>query len=186
MGGGREALPGDHAVANPSLAGLITLDHVGIAVEDIEAAMKNFGGLLGIQRWHHVRFRTRARYRGRPQTIGGYVATGSLGSLNIELVQPIEGSWTAADALSKRGEGLYHVGYRTNVEVGPLIERCAKEQVGVALTGLGDDDALLFAYLDAEDLHGVTVEIVGPSPLPNDFILSYQELVVSGGHLLQA
>jgi hypothetical protein len=50
--------------------------------------------------------------------IGGTVVTGLLGPVNLELVQPTEGHWTAAEVLADRGECLYHLGFRTS---GPEI-----------------------------------------------------------------
>ena len=73
-------------------------DHIGHVVRDCEATMQSWSSLLGVEEW---------------RTGGGgalKLAWGTLGTVQVELLQPVEGRpslW--ADFLKAHGEGLHHV-----------------------------------------------------------------------------
>jgi catechol 2,3-dioxygenase-like lactoylglutathione lyase family enzyme len=140
--------------------GELTLDHVGIAVRDVDEAMRRFGRDLGIHDWIRSTFATTSVYRGEDQRIGGHVATASMGRINIELVQPTDGSWTPVDVLRTKGEGLYHMGFRVP-DVDDASRRMKDAGLQVALLGTHGDTPL-FVYTESEDLFGVCIELVGP------------------------
>lgn len=138
----------------------LALDHVGVAVRDVDAAMERFGNSLGIHDWVRSTFSTTATYRGDLQMIGGNVATAAMGPINLELVQPTRGSWTPADVLQSRGEGLYHLGFR----VTDLAEATARARAAGMHLELeaSHGPTPIFTYTGSEELFGVTIELVGP------------------------
>jgi methylmalonyl-CoA/ethylmalonyl-CoA epimerase len=140
--------------------GEMALDHVGIAVRDIDAAMSRFSGLLGVHDWNRSSWATVGEYRCVEQMIGGNVALVPLGPILLELVQPTRGSWTAFDALERHGEGLYHLGFRVP-DVAAAAQRATDAGLHVELLGK-HGEAPIFAYMESNDLHGVIVELVGP------------------------
>ena len=89
-----------------TLPGLLGLDHVGIAVPDLEAALNFYSGLLGLQVVH------------REENLDQQVAelmltTPEAGSNNgqLQLVMPLPGNSTLKRFLMRRGSGLHHVAY---------------------------------------------------------------------------
>jgi methylmalonyl-CoA/ethylmalonyl-CoA epimerase len=140
--------------------GELALDHVGLAVRDVDEAMERLGAQLGLHDWIRVTFSTPATYFGEEQVIGGNVATATMGPINIELVQPTQGSWTPVDVLESRGEGLYHLGFRVP-DIDAAVDRARQAGVQLALIGK-HGSAPIFAYSDPDGLLGVTIELVGP------------------------
>jgi methylmalonyl-CoA/ethylmalonyl-CoA epimerase len=153
--------------------GELRLDHVGVAVRDVDEAMQRFGRQLGVRDWTRSTFATTATYRDREQVVGGNVATATMGVINIELVQPTQGSWTPVDVLEARGEGLYHLGFRVpDVAEAARLARLAG--VRVALVGTHGETPL-FAYTESDDVHGVCIEMVGPR-MPRTMITAAEQV----------
>lgn len=75
------------------------IDHIGIAVSDLEAAVKVYEAVLGV------------KPSGVEEMPGRSVKVAffPVGDANLELVSPIEGKGTIADFLSRRGPGLHHI-----------------------------------------------------------------------------
>jgi methylmalonyl-CoA/ethylmalonyl-CoA epimerase len=89
-----------------ALPGLLGLDHVAIAVPDLEAALSFYRDLLGLQVVH------------REENLDQQVAevmlfsshTGPMGS-QLQLVMPLADNSTLKRFLLRRGSGLHHVAY---------------------------------------------------------------------------
>lgn len=127
----------------------IKLDHVAIAVADLEAALRDYEALgLRPERVEHV------------PTQKADVAFLDVGGAHIELVAPTDPSSAVAKSLEKRGEGLHHI----CLEV-PDIEKAlaALKAKGVALVnpepvpGAGGSRV---AFIHPKAMRGVLVELV--------------------------
>ncbi|HOO57402.1 MAG TPA: methylmalonyl-CoA epimerase [bacterium] len=75
------------------------LDHIGIAVRDIEKAMKSFRDILGLE------------FGGGETVEEQKVKTAFLrvGETNIELLEPTSDDSPVASFLDKKGEGIHHI-----------------------------------------------------------------------------
>jgi methylmalonyl-CoA epimerase len=86
---------------------LSVIDHVGVAVEDIESALPFYRDVLGMPLVH-------------TETVtdqGVDAALLDVGDGHIELVAPLGPETGVAKFLARRGPGLHHVAYRvTDVE----------------------------------------------------------------------
>jgi hypothetical protein len=80
--------------------------------------------------------------------------------------------------LATRGEGLYHLGYRSGASLLAAIEQCRSQGVEVAVKGLSEQDEVQFAYMESGDTHNVTVELVG-GYIPEGSILQADEYLVT-------
>ena len=81
------------------------LDHVAIAVHDLEAAAKRVGRPFGVKLSH------------REEIAGADVEVGFLelpGQTSIELVCPMADDTSLAKFLGKRGEALHHICFRVD------------------------------------------------------------------------
>lgn len=86
-----------------AVPGLLTdVDHVGIAVRDLDAAVA----------WYERTFGASVARRERIETDGVDEALLAVGTSFVQLLTPYTDSSPLARHLERRGEGVHHVGYR--------------------------------------------------------------------------
>jgi methylmalonyl-CoA/ethylmalonyl-CoA epimerase len=88
------------------LPGLLDLDHVGIAVADLETAISFYRDLLGMQVVHREDNLDQ-------QVVEVMLATSEVGPLRgqIQLLMPLTENSVVSRFLMRRGSGLHHVAY---------------------------------------------------------------------------
>jgi methylmalonyl-CoA/ethylmalonyl-CoA epimerase len=132
---------------------LSAIDHIGVAVEDIEAALPFYRDVLKLELVHR-------------ETVleqGVHAALLDVGDGHIELVAPTGPETGVAEFLARRGAGLHHVAYRVKDVEATLSELSA---AGVRLiderprTGIRDSRV---AFVHPGSTGGVLVEIVQPA-----------------------
>jgi methylmalonyl-CoA/ethylmalonyl-CoA epimerase len=132
---------------------LTTIDHVGVAVEDIDAALALYRDALGMSLIH----------RERVAEQGVDAALLDVGDGHIELLQPLGPETPVGRFLARRGPGLHHVAYRVaSVEdaLGALAGaglRLIDEQPRTGIRGSR------VAFLHPASTGGVLTEIVQPA-----------------------
>lgn len=80
---------------------LLNLDHVAIAVEDLDAAIDGY----------RERYRAEPLYRETVESQGVEEAMIPVGGSFIQLLQPLGPETPVGKFLSKNGEGLHHIAY---------------------------------------------------------------------------
>ena len=131
---------------------LSALDHVGVAVEDIEAALAIYRDALGMPLVH----------RETVSEQGVDAALLDVGDSHIELLQPLGPETTVGKFLTRRGPGLHHVAYRV-ASVQDTLD--ALTAAGVRLiderprTGIRGSQV---AFIHPSCTGGVLTEIVQP------------------------
>lgn len=145
----------------PSVIKVSELFQVGIVVRDLEQSMKTYRGLLGIDKWEVVEVDSATlpmTYRGRPAELSFKAAFTVLGSLMLELLEPVKGHGTYRDFLDEHGEGIHHLGH---VRVDNLHEAVqALEKAGFPCVETGGDPALhAWAYVDTTAALGYIIEL---------------------------
>lgn len=83
---------------------LSTIDHVGIAVEDIDAALSMYRDAFKMELVH----------RETVTDQGVEAALLDIGHSHVELLQPLGPETAVGKFLSRRGPGIHHVAYRTD------------------------------------------------------------------------
>jgi methylmalonyl-CoA epimerase len=81
---------------------LSTIDHVGVAVEDLEGALALYQGSLGMPLVH----------RETVADQGVEAALLDIGDAHVELLAPLGPETAVGKFLARRGPGLHHVAYR--------------------------------------------------------------------------
>jgi methylmalonyl-CoA epimerase len=81
---------------------LTTIDHVGVAVEDIDAALALYQNALQLPLVH----------RETVEEQGVDAALLDVGDSHVELLQPLGPDTAVGKFLARRGPGLHHVAYR--------------------------------------------------------------------------
>ena len=159
--------PGRLRAVETSIGGVLGLGdpyHVGIAVRDLDDAMRIFGETFGIGAWALLEAETPAIYRGVPSSSGVRAAYARSGGIYLELVQPTKGPWTASAFLEEHGEGIYHLGYWVD-DMPAALARAEAAGIGVD-TAMPPGDNVIAAYLDAKPTLGVHVELVSAQMRP--------------------
>src|ERR1700749_3997340 len=132
---------------------LSVVDHVGVAVESIDAALAIYREALGMPLVH--------RETGQEQGVDAALL--DVGDGHVELLQPLGPDTAVGKFLSRRGPGLHHVAYRV-ASVQDTLDACAA--AGMRLiddaprTGIRGSRV---AFLHPASTGGVLTEIVQPA-----------------------
>jgi len=133
---------------------LSAIDHVGVAVENLDASLALYTDSLGMPLVH----------RETVTEQGVEAALLDVGDGHIELLQPLGADTAVGRFLARRGPGLHHVAYRVaDVErtLGELARagiRLIDEQPRTGIRGSR------VAFVHPASTGGVLTEIVQPAP----------------------
>lgn len=140
------------------------LDQIGIVVHDLYSVTQELTRLFGIGpfrtfEWPIPSVDPQATYHGQPASFRLLLAFATVGKIQIEIVQPLEGPNIYSDFLRDHGPGLHHVrlsipGFEQGVAalIGAGIEKIA--------SGTGVHVGSQWAYFDTtRQLEGVVVEL---------------------------
>jgi len=126
----------------------LKIDHIAIAVNDVEEAAKKYQEVLGIDK---VEFET-------IETEGVRVAIIHLENGRIELMQPTNDSSPIKKFLEKKGSGLHHVALETDNIEGEVtrMEGCGVQFLGKIRPGSAGTKV---TFIHPKSLHGVLAEL---------------------------
>jgi len=126
------------------------IDHIGIAVKDLEEAMSIYKNILGLE------------FKGTETVEDQRIiqSTFLVGEVKIELVKSTHPDGPIGKFIEKRGEGIHHIAFRVeNIDESlkslttkgvNLINKTAK--IGADGTGI--------AFIHPKDMKGVLIELV--------------------------
>jgi methylmalonyl-CoA/ethylmalonyl-CoA epimerase len=80
------------------------IDHIGVAVEDLDAAIELYEG----------RFDMREQHRETVEEQGVEAVLLEVGDGHVELLRPLSEDTAVGKFIAKRGPGLHHVAYQTD------------------------------------------------------------------------
>jgi len=129
------------------------IDHVGVAVEDLDAALELYGGMYEMQTAH----------RETVEDQGVEAVLLDVGENHVELLRPLSAETPVGKFLASKGPGLHHVAYQVD-DVAAELERLS--EAGVRLidreprTGIRDSRV---AFLHPGATGGVLTELVQPA-----------------------
>jgi methylmalonyl-CoA/ethylmalonyl-CoA epimerase len=135
---------------------LLDIDHVGIAVSDLDAAVEQYRTALGTEPVH----REVVRDQGVEEVMF------RAGSSYIQLLGALGADTPVGRFLEKRGEGVHHVGYRVS-DVVAVLDRL--KAAGVPLvdeTPRPGSRGTTVAFVHPRGFRGVLVELVQEAPAP--------------------
>jgi methylmalonyl-CoA epimerase len=127
------------------------IHHLGVAVDDLDAAIERYRILFGAT----------VEHRERVEDQGVEAASLRVGGSRIELLEPIGPETPVGKFLAKRGPGMHHVAF----EVGDVAKEL--ERLRAAGTQLIDEKprrglfGLQVAFVHPEATGGVLAEFVG-------------------------
>ena len=127
------------------------IDHIGIAVHNLEEALKVYEGVYGLQ---PLKIETL-------EQLHVIIAFIPLGEVLIELLEPTEeGAGRIGQFLKEKGEGLHHIALRVQ-DIDAVLDRL--KEMGVPLRDKqprpGGDDSRI-AFMDPSFTQNVLTELV--------------------------
>ena len=129
------------------------IDHIGVAVEDLDESIALYRDRLGMREQH----------RETVEEFGVEAALLEIGGAHVELLTPVAADSAVARFLERSGPGMHHVAYRTediDAALARLSEagvRMLDEQPRAGIRGSR------VAFLHPKSTGGVLTEIVQPS-----------------------
>ena len=126
------------------------IDHIAIAVTDLEAASQQYQLLLGVS----------PNPVERVDDQGVDVVCFCLADQRIELISPIDSDNSIAGFLKKRGDGIHHVAFRVDNIVDAI---CKYQQKGFRMihdTPQPGADNCMVAFMHPKSASGVLVELI--------------------------
>ncbi len=138
------------------------LSQIGIVVKDLEQAVAYYENTLGFGPFLRsgVDFNLvfeYIEYRGNRVETEFLMAFGTIGSLELELIQPVSGPSIYREFLDNGCEGFHHLCF----DVDDLEERLARYRaMGIEALMEGRTRDSGFAYLDTEQAGGVIIELL--------------------------
>jgi methylmalonyl-CoA/ethylmalonyl-CoA epimerase len=129
---------------------LVDVDHVGIAVQDLEAAVEEYRAAFEVEPVH----------RERMETEGVDEALFRVGTSYIQLLGSLGPDTPVGRFLARRGEGVHHVGYRVQ-DVAAVLERLRAAEVPlVDRSPRPGSRGTTVAFAHPKGFRGVLVELV--------------------------
>lgn len=134
---------------------------IGIVVRDLETAMRKYVDDHGIGPWEIVEFHAgeaeELHEHGRPVERSWRLATAMVGSVQWELIEPLDEESDYARFLAEKGGGVHHIAVAPADYDGALADIAEKGQEAVLSGVFGP--GIRVAYLPTEQDLGVIVEI---------------------------
>ena len=128
------------------------IDHIGVAVEDLDAAIELYGGPFGMPEQH----------RETVEEQGVEAVLLDVGEGHVELLRPLSEDTPVGKFLQKRGPGLHHVAYQAE-DIEATLD--SLRAAGVALIDekprVGIQGKRV-AFLHPRSTGGVLTELVEP------------------------
>jgi methylmalonyl-CoA/ethylmalonyl-CoA epimerase len=129
------------------------IDHVGVAVSDLDGAIALYEDRLGMPVVH----------RETVESQGVEAVLLDIGDGHVELLQPLTPESPVGRFIEKRGEGLHHVAYATDdlaAELSRLAEAGLELIDSAPRRGIRDS---LVAFVHPRSTGGVLTELVQPA-----------------------
>lgn len=143
----------EHGESGQGFGGLLTeIDHVAIAVEDLDAAIA----------WYRDVFGATVAHRETVESEGVEEALLKVAESYIQLTRGTRPDSAVSKFLEKRGQGVHHIGYRV-------------DDIGEALKALTDAGAQVVGEAPKPGSRGTTVAFVHPKSAFGTLIELVQE-----------
>ncbi len=124
-------------------------DHIGIVVQDIEAALKVYRDTLGLKL-------TKTEFVPEQAVKIAFLPTGES---KIELIEPTTGDSGIARYLTRRGEGIHHVCLEVDDIEATLAQMAAHGMKLIDKTPRTGPGGHKYAFVHPKSAHGVLVEL---------------------------
>lgn len=125
--------------------------HLGVAVQDLESAMKFFTDSLPLEVTHTEDFN------------GMKIAFIPIGDSSVELLQDVSGASAIKKFVDKNGEGVHHIAYEVEDIHEAIVELKAKGIKLIDETPRQGAHGMSVAFMHPKATHGILMELCQPS-----------------------
>ncbi|MDA8408448.1 MAG: methylmalonyl-CoA epimerase [Deltaproteobacteria bacterium] len=125
--------------------------HLGVAVQDLESAMKFFTDSLPLEVTHTEDFQ------------GMRIAFIPIGDSSVELLQDVSGASAIKKYVDKNGDGIHHIAYEVEDINEAISELKAKGIKLIDETPRQGAHGMSVAFMHPKATHGILMELVQPS-----------------------
>jgi methylmalonyl-CoA/ethylmalonyl-CoA epimerase len=129
--------------------------HLGVAVQDLETAMKFFTDSLSLEVTHTEDFN------------GMKIAFIPIGDSSVELLQDVSGASAIKKFVDKNGEGIHHIAYEVDDINEAIAELKAKGIKLIDETPRQGAHGMSVAFMHPKATHGILMELCQPSVEPH-------------------
>jgi len=126
-----------------------SVEHIGVAVREVEAALRVYRDLLGLEIYKHEYVES--------EGLSTHFVDG--GTVKVELLQPDDADSATGRFLERRGPGLHHLAFYVQ-DLHAALERA--RSLGLAIVGeapRSGADGKNVAFIHPRDGHGVLIEL---------------------------
>jgi methylmalonyl-CoA/ethylmalonyl-CoA epimerase len=126
--------------------------HLGVAVSDLDSAMKFFTEGLPLEVTHTEEYQ------------GMKIAFIPIGDSSVELLQDVSGASAIKKFLDKNGEGIHHIAYEVDDINQAISELKAKGIKLIDEKPRQGAHGMSVAFMHPKATHGILMELCQPSP----------------------
>lgn len=135
------------------------VEQIGIIVKDIDKTIEYYVKVLG---WGPFNISEVALegclYRGKPTDVKLKMAMAQSGSIEIELIQVLDGESIHSEFLRERGEGIQHVRFSVN-NLDEILAQWAEDGIEPVWQHSFPELGISWAYVDTDQVGGVMTEL---------------------------
>ena len=134
---------------------------VGLVVRDIQKTARNYADLFEMEMPDVIvtdpEEMAHTKYRGAPTPARAKLAFFKMGSLSLELIEPVGGPSTWKEFLDEHGEGVHHIAFQIEGMENVLT---FLGEIGIEAVQRGDYTGGRYAYVDSAPSIGVIIELL--------------------------
>ena len=137
------------------------IGQIALVVKDTEKTSQNIAKLFGLEESPFEMMGeyelANTHYKGKPTPAKARAAFYSMGSVSLEILEPIGGPSTWNDFLQEKGEGIHHIAWYVKE-----IEKVAEmmESRGMPMVQKGNWDGGQYMYFDSVKELGFMIELL--------------------------
>jgi methylmalonyl-CoA/ethylmalonyl-CoA epimerase len=126
------------------------IDHIGIAVNNLEESIKIYRDILGLE------FKGTEEIKDQKIIVASFLA----GDVKVELVQPTHPDSTMRKFIDKKGEGMHHIAFMVD-NISESLKELSKKGINLIdeKARIGADNAKI-AFIHPKDMNRVLIEFV--------------------------
>lgn len=134
---------------------------IGLVVDDIQKASRAWSEILGVAIPELIITApvelARTEYKGEPSTARAKLTFFDVGSIMLELIEPLEGKSTWKDHLDEHGPSLHHIAFEVD-DIDEFLSNLGDHEM--ALLQRGEYEGGRYAYLDGQKQFGAVIELL--------------------------
>ena len=127
-----------------------SIHHVGVAVADLDEAVRTYERLFG----------GRVEHRARVEDQGVEAASMRVGDSRVELLAPLGDDTPVGKFIAKRGPGMHHVAYEVDDVAAALAELAEQGAELIDVVPRAGLFGLEVAFVHPDSVHGILSEVV--------------------------